>query len=101
MTRQLDRLPLPGNPSPGLDLRQAVDGALTALASSADPAAVADALLGALARTAATGDTCLVLPAAEAVADARAHLQEGDPGPARTALQRARHHLLRHRDRAG
>ncbi|EWC62513.1 hypothetical protein UO65_2200 [Actinokineospora spheciospongiae] len=98
MTRQLDRIPFPGSPSPGLDLRLAVASALTALTPPvAAPTLVdvADALLGALARTAATGDTCLVLPAAEAVADARAFLRGGDPRSATTALVRARDHLDR------
>ncbi|OLR94049.1 hypothetical protein [Actinokineospora bangkokensis] len=90
MTRQLDRIPLPGLPSPGLDLRRAVEAALTALALDPADARVADDLLGALARTAATGDTCLVLPAAEAVADARARIAAADVDGASAALLRAR-----------
>ncbi|WP_026426126.1 hypothetical protein [Actinokineospora inagensis] len=93
MTRQLDALPFPGTPSPGLDLRRAVDAALAALITPPSPAAaraLADELLGALARTAATGDTCLVLPAAEAVGQARGHLVAARDIEARAALVRAR-----------
>ncbi|GLZ37352.1 hypothetical protein [Actinokineospora sp. NBRC 105648] len=98
MTRQLDAPPYPGSPSPGLDLRHAIDAALTALDTPPTPAvarAVGEDLLGALARTAATGDTCLVLPAAEAVAAARGHLAAGRAGDARAALVGARDHLDR------
>ncbi|WP_018680781.1 hypothetical protein [Actinokineospora enzanensis] len=100
MTRQLDALPYPGSPSPGLDLRRAVDTALAALLTPPTPTAargLADDLLGALARTAATGDTCLVLAAAEAVGLARGHLMAGRDVDARAALVRARG-LLDRRD---
>ncbi|GAA2983223.1 hypothetical protein [Actinokineospora diospyrosa] len=93
MTRQLDALPFPGTPSPGLDLRRAVDTALAAMITpptAAAARALADDLLGALARTAATGDTCLVLAAAEAVGLARGHLMAGREIEARAALVRAR-----------
>ncbi|SDC11832.1 hypothetical protein [Actinokineospora iranica] len=101
MTRQLDAPPFPGSPSPGLDLRHAVDAALAALITPLTPASarvLADDLLGALARTAATGDTCLVLGAAEAVAVARVNLVAGQEPAARAALVRARG-LLDRRDR--
>ena len=90
MTRQLDAPPVLGSPSPGLDLRRAVEAALVALDSpSARHDLVADDLLGALARTAAIGDTCVVLPAAEAVGQARAHLRARRTDAAHTALTRA------------
>ncbi|MFC7615806.1 hypothetical protein ACFQV2_22265 [Actinokineospora soli] len=90
MTRQLDAPPVLGSPSPGLDLRRAVEAALVRLDSPAVPHdQVADDLLGALARTAAIGDTCIVLPAAEAVGAARGHLRAGRADAAHTALTRA------------
>ncbi|MGQ0841210.1 hypothetical protein [Actinokineospora sp.] len=98
MTRQLDAPPYPRSPSPGLDLRRAVDAALTVLIDPLPPAAadtLADNLLGALARTAATGDTCQVLPAADAVGTARRHLRARRPDAARAALVAARDHLDR------
>ncbi|PPK70987.1 hypothetical protein V5P93_002846 [Actinokineospora auranticolor] len=101
MTRQLDALPYPGIPSPGLELRRAVDSALAALLTpptAAAARALADDLLGALARTAAAGDTCLVLAAAEAVGQARAHLVAGRGVEARASLVAARG-LLDRRER--
>ncbi|MDQ3403280.1 MAG: hypothetical protein M3548_07790 [Actinomycetota bacterium] len=98
MTRQLDAPPVLGSPSPGLDLRRAVEAALAVLIAPLTPAeraGLADTLLGALARTAAMGDTCLVLPAAEAVGLARAHLHLGDDVSASAALVAARDHLNR------
>lgn len=98
MTRQLDAPPLPGSPSPGLDLRRAVDTALARMLTPLTPVAIAtiaEDLLGALARTAATGDTCLVLPAAEAVGLARRHLGARREAEARVALVAARDHLTR------
>ncbi|MGW5054393.1 hypothetical protein [Actinokineospora sp. NPDC004072] len=90
MTRQLDAPPVLGSPSPGLDLRRAVEAALIALdAPSPSYDLVADDLLGALARTAAIGDTCIVLPAAEAVGRARAHLRARRADAAHSALTRA------------
>ncbi|MFC5288238.1 hypothetical protein ACFPM7_14350 [Actinokineospora guangxiensis] len=98
MTRQLDAPPVLGSPSPGLDLRRAVEAALSELDS---PAArrdrVADDLLGALARTAAIGDTCVVLPAAEAVGLARRQLRVGRVDAAHTALTGALELLTRRR----
>ncbi|GGS31714.1 MULTISPECIES: hypothetical protein [Actinokineospora] len=90
MTRQLDAPPALGSPSPGLDLRRAVEAALVALDSpSPSHDLVADDLLGALARTAAIGDTCVVLPAAEAVGLARRHLRAERTDAAHTALTQA------------
>ncbi|MGX7826119.1 hypothetical protein ACTG9Q_13610 [Actinokineospora sp. 24-640] len=90
MTRQLDAPPVFGSPSPGLDLRRAVEAALAGLDGPAPGCdAVADDLLGALARTAAIGDTCVVLPAAEAVGAARGHLRARRVEAAHTALTTA------------
>lgn len=98
MTRQLDAPPVLGSPSPGLDLRRAVEAALADLDSPAVRIdLVGDDLLGALARTAAIGDTCVVLPAAEAVGLARRELAAGRPDAAHTALTRALALLTRRR----
>ena len=98
MTRQLDAPPVLGSPSPGLDLRRAVEAALSELDSpSARFDRVADDLLGALARTAAIGDTCVVLPAAEAVGLARGHLRAHRLDEAHTALTTALALLTRRR----
>ncbi len=99
MTRQLDRPSFLNSPSPGLDLRRAIGAALAVLITplkAAEARALADDLLGALARTAATGDTCRVLAAAEQVGLARASLRAGEDTAARAALVRARD-LLDHR----
>jgi hypothetical protein len=82
-------------PPPGLRLRNAVDEVLVELAANGTPDSPAlhrldDVLVGGLAWTAATGETCRIEHAVHAVRDARARLDAADPDGARTALLTAR-----------
>jgi hypothetical protein len=82
-------------PDPGVHLRRAVDSVLAELTASAhpDPQAMRrldDTLRGALAWTAAVGDTCRIAAAVNAVRDARTRLDADDPDEARVALLSAR-----------
>ncbi len=86
--------------TPGERLRHAVDAALAELATSDSPDdptrhKLADLLLGGLAWTAATGDTCRIEPAVHDVRTARVRLDADDPAGARTALLAAREGLGR------
>jgi hypothetical protein len=85
-------------PRPGEQLHRAVDAVLVELAANGTPDAPAlrrlgDVLVGGLAWTAATGDTCRVEHAVHAVRDARARLGAADPDGARSALLMAREEL--------
>jgi hypothetical protein len=78
-------------PAPGRYLRTAVDTVLAELAAGAAPDVQAlhrfdDTLRGALAWTAAVGDTCRVAAAVHAVRDARERLDAEDPDQAKLAL---------------
>lgn len=93
------RRPRPA-PTPGERLRRAVDAALAELATGASPDdptrhKLDDLLLGGLAWTAATGDTCRIEPAVHDVRTARDRLDADDPDGARTALLAAREGLGR------
>jgi hypothetical protein len=77
-------------PAPGERLRRAVDSVLTGLTGDADLSRLDDVLRGALAWTAAAGDTCRIEPAVRQVRDARVSLNHADPEHARAALQAAR-----------
>jgi hypothetical protein len=82
-------------PAPGRYLRTAVDSVLALLSTSAAPDRQVmhrcdDTLRGALAWTAAVGDTCRVAAAVHAVRDARQRLDAADPDQARLALLTAR-----------
>lgn len=82
-------------PFPGDRLRRAVDTVLVELAANGAPDAPAlhrldDLLVGGLAWTAATGDTCRIEHAVHAVRDARVRLGAADPDGARSALLTAR-----------
>src|SRR5690242_19184170 len=86
------RVPIP---VPGKHLLTAVDSVLAELSTAAVPDVHAmhrfdDTLRGALAWTAAVGDTCRVAAAVHAVRDARSRLDAADPDRARVALQTAR-----------
>jgi len=85
-------------PRPGEQLRRAVDAVLVELAANGTPDQpvlhrLENVLVGGLAWTAATGDTCRVEHAVHAVRDARARLGAADPDGARTALLTAREDL--------
>lgn len=78
-------------PVPGKHLRSAVDSVLAELTGGATPDVQAlhrfdDTLRGALAWTAAVGDTCRVAAAVHAVRDARERLDAADPDQARISL---------------
>ena len=82
-------------PVPGRHLLSAIDSVLAELGAGAHPDALAmhrldDTLRGALAWTAAVGDTCRLVAAVGAVRDARSRLDADDPDQARTALLTAR-----------
>jgi hypothetical protein len=77
-------------PVPGERLRLAVDTVLAGLTDGADLPPLDDVLRGALAWTAASGDTCRVATAVRQVRDARASLGHDDAEHARTALLAAR-----------
>ena len=87
------------SPIPGLHLRTAVDSVLAEL-DEAEPAdaqvmhRLGDTLRGALAWTAAVGDTCRVAAAVHAVRDARTMLDAADPDQAKLALLTARDGLV-------
>lgn len=85
-------------PRPGDRLRTAVDTVLVELGANGTPDHPAmhrlgDLLVGGLAWTAATGDTCRIEHAVHAVRDARARLDADDPDGARNALLTAREDL--------
>jgi hypothetical protein len=91
------REPIAGRrvPDAGYHLRTAVDSVLAELTASThlDPQALHrfdDTLRGALAWTAAVGDTCRIAAAVNAVRDARSRLDADDPDEARAALLSAR-----------
>jgi len=80
---------------PGRYLRTAVDSVLAELATAGAPDVQVlhrcdDTLRGALAWTAAVGDTCRVADAVHAVRDARSRLDAADADQARRALLAAR-----------
>lgn len=82
-------------PDAGDHLRKAVDSVLAELSVSTHPDPQAlhrfdDTLRGALAWTAAVGDTCRIAEAVSAVRDARTRLDADDPDRARLALLTAR-----------
>ncbi|HEV2778915.1 MAG TPA: hypothetical protein VGX25_05885 [Actinophytocola sp.] len=82
-------------PDAGVHLRKAVDSVLAELTAGThpDPQALqrfADTLRGALAWTAAVGDTCRIAAAVSAVRDARLRLDADDLDEARVALLSAR-----------
>jgi hypothetical protein len=82
-------------PNPGERLRSAVDSVLADLSVDAKPDPVAlhrfdDTLRGALAWTAAVGDTCQIAGAVKAVRNARKRLDMADADQARAALLSAR-----------
>lgn len=92
---------------PGVQLRRAVDTALLDLqnVSSANRSEmlgamrrVNDNLHGALAHTAAIGETCMVAGAVQAVHAAEYHLEATELSQARVALTTARERLTRPRD---
>jgi hypothetical protein len=74
-------------------LRSAVLLALTELETHPDPSQVHDSLRGALAYTAAIGETSMVAPAADAVREATRFLSTGSVGDAVHALTDAAKHL--------
>ena len=79
--------------NPGVRLHSAVLDALTELETHADPGHVHDSLRGALAYTAAIGETCLVASAADAVRAATHFLGSGLVSDAVTALTDAEAYL--------
>ncbi|MET0235702.1 MAG: hypothetical protein ABW224_13745 [Kibdelosporangium sp.] len=88
--------------TPGVQLRRAVDSALMDLqrAGAAERTEmlgamrkVNDNLHGALAHTAAIGETCMVASAVQAVHVAEHHLEASELSQARVALNTAREHL--------
>ncbi|TCO52384.1 hypothetical protein [Actinocrispum wychmicini] len=92
---------------PGVQLRRAVDTALLDLqnVSSADRSEmlgamrrVNDNLHGALAHTAAIGETCMIAAAVQAVHTAESHLAASELSQARVALTTARDRLTRPKD---
>jgi len=81
--------------TPGDRLRRAVDAALAELSSTNTPDdptrhKLDDLLVGGLAWTAATGDTCRIEPAVHDVRTALDRLDAHDPDGAKTALLAAR-----------
>lgn len=85
---------------PGDRLRTAVDNVLAGLTAEAEPDPLTmhrfdDTLRGALAWTAALGDTCQVAGAVQAVRKARSRLDAADADQARKALLTARDGLSR------
>jgi hypothetical protein len=86
-------------PHPGERLRTAVDSVLADLSAEVHPDPLAlhrfdDTLRGALAWTAAAGDTCQVAGAVKAVRNARKRLDMADADQARMALLSAREDLV-------
>jgi hypothetical protein len=86
-------------PCPGERLRTAVDSVLADLSAEAQPDPLAlhrfdDTLRGALAWTAAVGDTCQIAGAVKAVRNARKRLDMADADQARAALLSARDDLV-------
>jgi hypothetical protein len=88
--------------TPGVQLRRVVDSALHELqnVSSAERSEmvgamrrVNDNLHGALAHTAAIGETCMIAPAVQAVHAAEDHLEASELSLARVALSAARERL--------
>src|SRR6185436_10627956 len=82
-------------PVPGKHLRTAVESVLAELGAGAHPDPrqlhrLDDTLRGALAWTAAVGDTCRVAAAVNAVRNARSRLDADDPDQARASLLTAR-----------
>ncbi|MGH3877959.1 MAG: hypothetical protein ACRDSK_13095 [Actinophytocola sp.] len=87
-------------PTPGERLRRAVETALAELNSTGNPDdptrhRLDDLLVGGLAWTAATGDTCRIESAVHDVRTARDRLDAHDPDGARVALLAAREGLGR------
>ncbi|MFL6142109.1 MAG: hypothetical protein ACJ72N_09645 [Labedaea sp.] len=81
--------------TPGKHLRKAVESVLAELGAGAHPDLrqlhrLDDTLRGALAWTAAVGDTCRVAAAVNAVRKARTRLDADDPDQARASLLSAR-----------
>lgn len=79
---------------PGSRLHREIDEAVRKLQHVADDdertiRLVNDSLHGALAYTAALGETCQIASAVAAVRDAETHLDGADPAQARTALLKA------------
>ncbi|MFC0105302.1 hypothetical protein [Kibdelosporangium aridum] len=99
MTRRQSSRPRPAvTPAPGLRLRREVDQALLELRTvrpDDDEAIrlVNDGLHGALAYTAALGETCQVAAAVDAVREAERHLDGHEPSGACTALEKAQEFL--------
>jgi hypothetical protein len=79
--------------TPGIRLRTAILRALSELESDADAERVHDELRGALAYTAAVGETCMVALAADAVREASSCLVAGELTPAVAALADAGKYL--------
>ncbi|MBE1470933.1 hypothetical protein [Kibdelosporangium phytohabitans] len=88
--------------TPGLQLRRAVDTALVELQKVAHAERtevlgamrrVNDNLHGALAHTAAIGETCMIAAAVQAVHAAEGHLEASELSQARVALTTARERL--------
>jgi hypothetical protein len=98
---QRERLPFVRRetPNPALDLQagvrlySAILLAQVGLDAAGDRIAIAEELRGALAYTAALGETCLVAPAANAVRVACEHLRIGRAGEAKAELTDAEKHL--------
>jgi hypothetical protein len=96
-----ERLPLarlePPRPTldlrPGVRLYSAVLLAVAGLAAEGDPLTIAGELRGALAHTAALGETCMVAAAADAVRVACEYLRTGRTGDAKAELATAEKHL--------
>jgi hypothetical protein len=79
--------------TPGVRLRTAVSRALAELQCEADAQQVHDELRGALAYTAAVGETCMIALAADAVREANSCLVTGELTMAVAALADAGKHL--------
>jgi hypothetical protein len=73
----------------GAQLRVVVEEILKDLTDTSNTQALTDRLRGALANTAARGETCHLTPAVTAVRLARRHLEAGDRAEARQALSHA------------
>lgn len=80
--------------TPGIRLRSSVLLAMTGLDAHEDPTSVGNELRGALAYTAAIGETCMVTEAAEAVRLAVRCLACGEADEARAALTEAEKQVL-------
>jgi hypothetical protein len=98
---QRERLPFvrqePPRPALGLQagvrLYSAILLAQVGLDAAEDSLAIAEDLRGALAYTAALGETCMVAPAADSVRVACEHLRTGRAGDAQAELAIAEKHL--------